>query len=49
MKKRMTRLVLNRETLRKLEEEQLDLIAAGGTRTYSFPCCPPTRPLTHCC
>jgi formate-dependent phosphoribosylglycinamide formyltransferase (GAR transformylase) len=49
MKKHVNKLTLNRETLRRLEEEQLHLIAAGGTYTYSRPCCPPTRPLTHCC
>jgi formate-dependent phosphoribosylglycinamide formyltransferase (GAR transformylase) len=49
MKKSTRKMALNRETLRRLEEDQLHLIAAGGTYTYSFPCCPPTRPKTHCC
>ena len=48
-KKDLKKLTLSRETLHGLQQAQLGQIAAGGTYTYSFPCCPITRPATHCC
>lgn len=48
-KKDFKKLTLSRETLLSLQQAQLGQIAAGGTYTYSFPCCPITRPPTHCC
>ena len=38
------KLTLNRETIR-----DLDKALGGATFSASNPCCPPTRPLTHCC
>lgn len=43
------KLKLTRETLRGLQEAQLDRAEGNGTATASFPCCPITRPLSHCC
>lgn len=43
------KLALHRETLVRLQEEGLDQILGNATFTASNPCCPPTRPLTHCC
>ncbi|HVT18500.1 MAG TPA: class I lanthipeptide [Thermoanaerobaculia bacterium] len=49
MKKESKKLVLSKETLLSLEAGQLHNAAGNGTYTYSFPCCPLTRPRTRCC